>query len=94
MLGRKVILEKAHSDLDNDFFAERFDSFLTSIESDSIIEQIQEAFKNLKPAKEYQREIAEIISALEIAPYTNVDATNIEAIFLFMTFSLLSKTKK
>jgi DNA (cytosine-5)-methyltransferase 1 len=63
---KKVILEKAHSDLDNDFFAEKFDSFLTSIESDSIIEQIHEAFNNLKPAKTFQNEIAEIISALEI----------------------------
>ena len=63
---KKVILEKAHSDLDNDFFAEKFDSFLTSIESDSIIEQIHEAFNNLKPAKSFQNEISEIITALEI----------------------------
>jgi DNA (cytosine-5)-methyltransferase 1 len=63
---KKVILEKAHSDLDNDFFSEKFDSFLTSIESDSIIEQIHEAFNNLKPAKAFQNEIAEIITALEI----------------------------
>lgn len=63
---KKVILEKAHCDLDNDFFAEKFDLFLTTIESDSIIKQIQDAFKNLKPAKEYQIEIFEIISALEI----------------------------
>ncbi len=63
---KKLILEKAHSDLDNDFFAEKFDSFLTTIESDSIIEQIQEAFNNMKPANAFQNEIAEIISALEI----------------------------
>ncbi len=63
---KKVILEKAHSDLDNDFFSEKFDSFLTSIESDSIIEQIHQAFNNLKPAKAFQNEIAEIIVALEI----------------------------
>ncbi len=63
---KKVILEKAHSDLDNDFFAEKFDSFLTSIESDSIIEQIHQAFKNLKPAKTFQNDIIEIIEALEI----------------------------
>lgn len=67
---KKVILEKAHSDLDNDFFAEKFDSFLTSIESDSIIMQIHEAFNNLKPAKTFQNEIAEIISALEIYNYS------------------------
>jgi DNA (cytosine-5)-methyltransferase 1 len=63
---KKVILEKAHSNLDSDFFAEKFDAFLTAIESDSIIEQIHNAFKNLNPVKEYQAEISEIISALEI----------------------------
>ena len=67
---KKVILEKSHSDLDNDFFAEKFDNFLTSIESDSIIEQVNEAFKNLKPSKIYQNEVTEIISALEIYNYS------------------------
>jgi DNA (cytosine-5)-methyltransferase 1 len=67
---KKVILEKAHSDLDNDFFAEKFDSFLTAIESDSIIEQIHQAFYNLKPAKTFQNEIDEIIMALEIYNYS------------------------
>ena len=67
---KKVILEKAHSDLDNDFFTEKFDSFLTSIESDSIIEQIHQAFKNLNPAKVFQNEIDEIIVALEIYNYS------------------------
>ena len=65
-LRKKVILEKEHSDLDNDFFAEKFDSFLTTIQPDSIIEQIHDAFEKLKPSKEYQVEIAEIISALDI----------------------------
>ena len=67
---KKVILEKAHSDLDSDYFAEKFDTFLTSIESDSIIEQIQESFNKLKPAKAFQNEIQEIISALEIYNYS------------------------
>lgn len=67
---KKVILEKAHSDLDNDFFVEKFDAFLTSINPDSIIEQIHEAFKYLKPEKAFQNEIEEIISALEIYNYS------------------------
>jgi DNA (cytosine-5)-methyltransferase 1 len=67
---KKVILEKAHSDLDSDNFAENFDTFLTSIESDSIIDQIQESFNKLKPAKAFQNEIQEIISALEIYNYS------------------------
>ena len=65
-IRKKVILEKAHSDIDNDFFAEKFDSFLTSIESDSIIKQIHQAFNNLRPANAFESQIAEIISALEI----------------------------
>lgn len=69
-LRKKVILEKAHSDLDNDFFTEKFDSFLSSIESDSIIEQIRQAFNNLKPAETFQNEITEIIVALEIYNYS------------------------
>jgi DNA (cytosine-5)-methyltransferase 1 len=67
---KKVILEKAHSDLDNDFFAEKFDAFLTSIESNSIIEQVQTAFKNLNPSKVYLKEVSEIISALEIYDFS------------------------
>jgi DNA (cytosine-5)-methyltransferase 1 len=69
-IRKKVILEKSHSDLDNDFFAEKFDNFLTAIESDSIIEFINEAFKNLKPSGIYQNEVKEIISALEIYNYS------------------------
>jgi DNA (cytosine-5)-methyltransferase 1 len=69
-IRKKVILEKAHSDLDNDFFAEKFDAFLTAIESDSIIEQIHESFNKLKPSKAFQNEIVEIISALEIYNYS------------------------
>ncbi len=69
-IRKKVILEKSHSDLDNDFFAEKFDNFLTAIESDSIIEYVNEAFKNLKPSGIYQNEVKEIISALEIYNYS------------------------
>lgn len=69
-IRKKVILEKSHSDLDNDFFAEKFDNFLTAIESDSIIEHVNEGFNNLKPSGIYQNEVKEIISALEIYNYS------------------------
>jgi len=65
-IRKKVIAEKAHSDLDNDYFAEKFDEFLTSIDSSSIIERVNQSFKNLKPSESYKKEISEIISALEI----------------------------
>lgn len=65
-IRKKVITEKAFCDLDNDFFFENFDNFLTSIEPESIIENLNVAFKNLKPAKQFEPEIEEIILALEI----------------------------
>jgi DNA (cytosine-5)-methyltransferase 1 len=65
-IRKKVIAEKAHSDLDNDYFAEIFDEFLTSIDSSSIIERVNQSFKNLKPSESYKKDISEIISALEI----------------------------
>ncbi len=69
-IRKKVILEKSHSDLDNDFFAHKFDDFLTSIQSDSIIEQINDSFKKLNPSAAFQNEIDEIITGLEIYDYS------------------------
>ncbi len=69
-IRKKVIHEKAFSDLDNDFFATDFDNFLTAIEPESIIERINEAFITLKPSKEQSLEIREIISGLEIYGYS------------------------
>ena len=65
-IRKKVILEKSFCDLDNDYFAETFDNFLTSIEAESIIEIINNSFKNLKPNEIFKSEIKEIITALEI----------------------------
>ena len=65
-IRKKVITEKSFCDLDNDFFAETFDVFLTSIEAGSIIKNLNFAFKNLKPSKNFEQEIKEIITALEI----------------------------
>jgi DNA (cytosine-5)-methyltransferase 1 len=69
-IRKKVILEKSHSDLDGDFFAHKFDDFLDSIEAESIIAQVDTAFKNLNTSNVYQNEVAEIISALEIYNYS------------------------
>ncbi|MFH6965492.1 DNA cytosine methyltransferase [Flavobacterium sp. FlaQc-28] len=75
-IRKKIINEKAFSNLDNDFFADDFDSFLTSIESETIIEKIHNAFNNLKPNKIYLGEVQEIISALEIFDYTFDECVN------------------
>jgi DNA (cytosine-5)-methyltransferase 1 len=69
-IRKKTINEKAFCNLDNDFFAKYFDDFLTAIEAESIIEKINEAFKNLNPSDNYKIDINEIISALEIYIYS------------------------
>lgn len=69
-IRKKVINEKAFCDLDNDFFVDDFNNFLTSIESESIVERINTAFKTLKPAKDFVIETEEIVKALEIYAYS------------------------
>ncbi len=69
-IRKKIITEKSHSDLDNDYFANNFDDFLVSIDSSSIIEKINQSFNNLKPSEKFKKEISEIISALEIFDFS------------------------
>lgn len=67
---KKIINEKAFSNLDNDFFADDFDLFLTSIEPETIIEKIHTSFNNLKPNDSFLEEVQQIITALEIFDYS------------------------
>lgn len=69
-IRKKIINEKAYSDLDGDFFVGDFDTFLTAIEPGSIVERIHDAFKTLKPGKEHLKQVNEIINALEIYGYS------------------------
>lgn len=69
-IRKKVINEKAFCDLDNDFFSEDFNTFLTAIEPESIVEKVNTAFKTLKPGQAYVKESSEIVKALEIYTYT------------------------
>jgi len=69
-IRKKIINEKSFSNLDNDFFAEDFDVFLTSIEPETIIEKIHSSFNNLNPSSDYLEEVNQIINALEIFDYS------------------------
>lgn len=69
-IRKKVIQEKNHNDLDNDFFAPKFDDFLMSIEPSHIIEAVHNAFQKLNPNSSFKSEIADIILALEIYNYS------------------------
>ena len=65
-IRKKVITEKSFCDLDNDFFSQAFDNFLSTIETDLIIENINTSFKNLNLHERFEVEIKEIVNALEV----------------------------
>lgn len=75
-IRKKVINEKAFCDLDNDFFFEDFNNFLTAIESETIVERVNTAFKTLKPAPEFINETHEIVKALEIFTFSFDECIN------------------
>lgn len=75
-IRKKVIQEKSISDLDNDSFSKDFDSFLTAIQPDSIIEKISDAFNQINPNKNFTTEINDIILSLEILNYSFEDCIN------------------
>jgi DNA (cytosine-5)-methyltransferase 1 len=69
-IRKSVINEKAFSNLDNDFFADDFDLFLTSIEPETIINKMHTSFNNLKPNTSFVNDVKQIITALEIFDYS------------------------
>jgi DNA (cytosine-5)-methyltransferase 1 len=75
-IRKKIINEKAFCDLDNDFFYEDFNNFLSAIEPESIVERVNYAFETLKPAKEFINDVNEIIKALEIFTYSFDECMN------------------
>jgi DNA (cytosine-5)-methyltransferase 1 len=68
-IRKKIIHEKAHSDLDNDFFVDHFDQFLTAIDAEAVVEQIKYAFEKIQSPREFKNDVDEIVRALSI--YTN-----------------------
>jgi DNA (cytosine-5)-methyltransferase 1 len=69
-IRKRVINEKAFSNLDNDLFSDDFDTFLTSIEPETIIDKMHTAFKDLSPNELFLEEVNQIIKALEIFDYS------------------------
>lgn len=76
IIRKKVINEKAACDLDNDFFYEDFNNFLTAIDAETIIDRINEAFSLLKYSKEFQKDVSEIVKALEIFAFSFDECVN------------------
>ena len=70
VLKRKIIREKDFCNIDNDYFVEHFNNFLTELDSSEIIKKIEEAFKRLNVAKEHYRACNDILTALQIYTFS------------------------
>jgi DNA (cytosine-5)-methyltransferase 1 len=65
-LKRDIIREKDYCNIDNDYFVDSFTQFLTDIDSNEIINKIEDAFGKLNVAKEFEKSCNDIIQALKI----------------------------
>jgi len=65
-LKRDIIREKDFCNIDNDYFADSFTHFLTDIDSNEIINKIEEAFSRLNIGKDFKKSCNDIVQALKI----------------------------
>ncbi|AEM71608.1 DNA-cytosine methyltransferase [Allomuricauda ruestringensis DSM 13258] len=65
-LKRDIIREKDFCNIDNDAFVDTFTQFLTHLDSQEIIDKIEQAFKELKVEKKFRKQCEDIIHALKI----------------------------
>ncbi len=73
-IKRDIIKEKDFCNIDNDYFVDAFNDFLTGFSAENIISNIQEAFKQLKISSKYISTSDDILTAIKI--YTlNFDDT-------------------
>lgn len=70
VLKRKIIREKDFCNIDNDYYVQHFNDFLTELDSIEIIKKIQEAFKRLNVKKEHIRTCNDILIALQIYTFS------------------------
>ena len=73
---KKVIIEKSHSNLDEDLFATSFDNFLDTTNSNNIVYTIKRAFSNINPPNEFKADVNDIIKSLIIYTSTFDDCVN------------------
>ena len=65
-LKRDIIKEKDFCNIDNDYYVDAFNHFLTELDSEEIIKKIETAFQRLAISGKYQKDINEILYALRI----------------------------
>lgn len=65
-IKRDIIKEKDYCNIDGDAFIDNFTKFLTHISLESVIQQIENDFKELKIPEFYEEDRSDIIAALKI----------------------------
>ena len=66
VIKRKIIKEKDHCNIDNDYFVDHFNDFISELDPQEIIKNIEKAFKNLNVAKSFIEDCNDILIALQI----------------------------
>jgi DNA (cytosine-5)-methyltransferase 1 len=66
VLKRKIIREKDHCNIDNDYFVDHFNDFISELAPEEIIKKIEEAFKRLNVSKEFYKDCNDILIGLQI----------------------------
>lgn len=72
VLKRKIIREKDFCNIDNDYFVEHFNDFLTELDTAEIIKKIERAFDELNITEKYSKACNDILTALQIYTF-NLD---------------------
>lgn len=72
-IQKQIIKVKDQAYIDNDLFADTLNSFLDEIDSESIISKIKYAFDKLEYPKEYNSEVNEIVTAIDIYNFSLED---------------------
>jgi DNA (cytosine-5)-methyltransferase 1 len=88
-LKRDFIKEKDFCNIDNDYFVDDFNAFITQLDTSEIIAKIKRAFKDLNVEEVFVAETNDIIESLEI--YTHSFEDCVQRIKLFCNKQQLAK---
>jgi len=69
VLKHKIIREKDHCNIDNDYFVDHFNDFLSELAPEEVIKKIKDAFNKLNVAEEFKKECDDILTGLQIYTY-------------------------
>ncbi|WP_257667298.1 DNA cytosine methyltransferase [Parapedobacter tibetensis] len=76
-LRRTIIKEKDQCNVDNDYFVDGFNTFITQLDAEETIAKVRQAFEDLSVSDTYQRDCHDILQALTIYTYSLEDCVRL-----------------